>query len=82
MIEACPTLSIEYDGPEYDDNVHPWLTHAHKQAHIAEVSEFLQKHAFQERDVTQVLNCKRINLTRLFLHILIAFKKRGKITLN
>ena len=59
LIEACPTLSVEFDSPEDEDSVHPWLTHAHKQAHIAEVSEFLQKHAFQERDVTQVLNCKR-----------------------
>ena len=59
LIEACPTLSVEFDSPEYDDDIHPWLTQAHKQAHIAEVSDFLQKHAFKERDVTQVLNCKR-----------------------
>ena len=37
LIEACPTLSVEFDSPEYEDSVHPWLTQAHKQAHIAEV---------------------------------------------
>ena len=63
LIEECNTLSYDNDGPiegEYTlENRYPWMDRKYKEKHIQQLAEYLKKNAAQDRDVTQVLNCKR-----------------------
>lgn len=63
LIEACPTLSEDNDGPQ-DGEVelerkYLWLSRTHKEDHIKELTEFLKLNAAQDRDISQLLTCKR-----------------------
>ncbi|CAJ1081171.1 Hypothetical predicted protein [Xyrichtys novacula] len=63
LIAECDTLRHRYDRPvegeETIEGKYPWLSRDRKTEHIAELTKFLEKNAAQDRDITQVLNCKR-----------------------
>ena len=63
LIEECPSLSPDLDGPRAGktelEKKYPWLSTQHKFTHLKELYTFLKQRTAQEKDVSQILNCKR-----------------------
>ncbi|CAK6958177.1 protein NYNRIN-like [Scomber scombrus] len=63
LMKECYTLDFDNDGPIEGEiqleNKYPWLKRKHREDHLIELTAFLKKNAGHDRDVSQVLNCKR-----------------------
>ncbi|CAK6954952.1 uncharacterized protein LOC124484256 [Scomber scombrus] len=63
LMKECYTLDFDNDGPIEGEiqleNKYPWLKRKHREDHLIELTAFLKKNAGHDKDVSQVLNCKR-----------------------
>lgn len=88
LIKDCPSLSEDNDMLEDEiipEKKYPWLSKAHKDTHIQEMKTFLDKNASQEKDVSQILNCKRKpteNMSTFAERFLKAWKDDAKLEIK